>query len=45
MSNKKQSLFLGALIGSAGIFLTKFIGMIYGEIEPSQTLTLKKGGE
>lgn len=23
----------------------EFIGMIYGEIEPSQTLTLKKGGE
>ncbi|MBR3839774.1 MAG: oligosaccharide flippase family protein [Erysipelotrichales bacterium] len=29
MSKKKQSLILGALIGSAGIFLTKFIGMIY----------------
>lgn len=29
MSNKKQSFILGALIGSAGIFITKFIGMIY----------------
>ncbi len=28
-SKKKQSLILGALIGSAGVFLTKFIGMIY----------------
>ena len=28
-SEKKQSLILGALVGSAGIFLTKFIGMIY----------------
>lgn len=28
-TNKKQSLILGALIGSAGIFFTKFIGMIY----------------
>ena len=27
--SKKQSLVIGALIGSAGIFFTKFIGMIY----------------
>lgn len=28
-TNKKNSLIMGALIGSAGIFFTKFIGMIY----------------
>lgn len=28
-TEKKQSLIMGALIGSAGIFFTKFIGMIY----------------